>query len=173
MKYMELRKLDSGNGIGCRVSLFVSGCDVHCPDCFNKEAWDFNAGKEFTKETVNEILDTLGSEHIAGLSILGGDPISNVIKQGKEGNHILIDLVQSVKYYYPEKSIFVWTGYKFEDIINDYWVNIFLDSVDMLRDGPFIEEQKNLNQYLQGSSNQRYIDVQHYMKTKEIKSYSF
>lgn len=170
MNYMDLRPLDTKNGIGCRVSLFVSGCDKmpKCKNCFNQEAWSFNSGVKFTEETKNKILDYLNSPRIAGLSILGGDPISNVIQQAKEKNHVLIDLVQSVKFYHPEKTIFVWTGYKYEDIINNHWVKVFLTCIDMLRDGEYIEELKDLNQYLQGSSNQRYIDVQKSLKQGKV-----
>lgn len=162
MNYSALYYDDAVNGTGYRTSLFVSGCDKspHCKECFNQVAWDFDCGKPFTDETKQEILDSLAKPHIKGLSILGGDPISNVIRQGKEGNHILIDLVQSVKYYYPEKTIFVWTGFKYEDIIHNHWVKVFLCYVDMLRDGEFIPELKDVTQYLEGSSNQRYIDVQ-------------
>lgn len=169
MNYMEIRPLDTTNGIGCRVSLFVSGCNVHCPGCFNKESWDFNAGKLFTKETKKEILTYLDNPHIAGLSILGGDPISNILN----GDTELIDLVQSIKSNYPDKTIFVWTGHKWEDIINNNNVKAFLYCTNMLRDSPFIEDKKDMMQYLQGSSNQRSIDVQLSLKTGEIQLYNF
>lgn len=163
MNYMEIRKCDSGNGIGCRVSLFVSGCDIRCPNCFNKESWDFNAGKEFTRDTIDEIIEYMKPDYITGLSILGGDTISNVKRETW-----LTELVIAVKRAYPEKTIFVWTGYKYEDIIKNCCVKTFLKYIDMLRDGPYIEEEKNLNQYLQGSNNQRYIDVQESLKQNKV-----
>ena len=156
MHYSGLFFDDTKNGTGNRTSLFVSGCDIHCPGCFNKQAWDFNAGKLFTNETKKEILDSLDKPYTKGLSILGGDPISNI----KRRDMTLINLVQEAKTYYPNKTIFVWTGYKYEDIINDDLVKAFLHCIDMLRDGEFIQELKDVTQYLEGSSNQRYIDVQ-------------
>lgn len=168
MNYSGLFFDDTKNGTGNRTTLFVSGCDVRCKGCFNKQAWDFNAGEKFTEETKEKILDSLKKPYIKGLSILGGDPISNI----KRGDITLIDLVQSVKTYFPEKTIFVWTGYKYEDIINDESVRMFLCCIDMLRDGEYIDELKDVTQYLEGSSNQRYIDVQESLaKNKVVDNY--
>lgn len=165
MNYSKLIKADDRNGTGYRTTLFVSGCDKipKCEGCFNKHAWDFNCGNPFTDNTKNEILNNLELPYIKGLSILGGDPISNVRK-----DRSLIDLVQSVKYYYPDKTIFVWTGFKYEDIIEEHWVKIFLYYVDMLRDGEYIEDLKDITQYLEGSKNQRYIDVQESLRLGKV-----
>lgn len=172
MNYMDIRPYDTKNGIGVRVSLFVSGCDVspHCKGCFNSEAWNFNAGKLFTQDTKDKILNYMDNPHISGCSILGGDPISNV---RRDEDNTLIDLVQSIKCLFPEKTIFVWTGFKFEDIIKEPKIKTFLYCVDMLRDGPYIEKKRNLMQYLEGSTNQRYIDVQYALKTGIIRKYDF
>ena len=166
MNYSKLILADDRNGTGYRTTLFVSGCDKspHCKNCFNKQAWDFNCGLPFTEETKHEILENLNKQYIKGLSILGGDPISVV---RRDSTNTLIDLVESVKYYYPDKTIFVWTGFTFENIVKDEKVKNFLYFVDMLRDGEYIEELKDVTQYLEGSSNQRYINVQESLKQEK------
>jgi anaerobic ribonucleoside-triphosphate reductase activating protein len=168
MKYADIFFDDDKNGPGYRTSLFVSGCDLHCKGCFNVEAQDYNFGKEFTKLQVREILDSLKKPHTRGLSILGGDPISNVKKDDS-----LLNLVKLIKEWHPQKTIFCWTGYTFEEIITDDKCKEFLKYVDMLRDGRFIEEQKDLSKYLGGSTNQRYIDVKRSIEENKVVEYQF
>ena len=141
--------MDVANGTGVRVSLFVSGCRNHCKGCFNKETWDFNYGEEFTSDTVNEILKLLEPAYIKGLSILGGDPFE------PENIKTVLDLCRKVKKQYPLKDIWVYTGYFYEEF-NKHPV---MNSIDVLVDGQFIEELKDISLRFRGSSNQRIIDV--------------
>lgn len=168
MKYADIFYDDDRNGPGYRTSLFVSGCDRFCEGCFNKQAWDFNYGSEFTKAQVRNILESLRKPHIRGLSILGGDPISNVRKDDS-----LLKLVKLVKEWHPQKTIFCWTGFDFEDIIKEEKCLEFLQYVDMLRDGQFIEEKKDITQYLGGSTNQRCIDVKKSLEQNKVIEYQF
>lgn len=144
MNYSGLNTCDSANGDGLRVSLFVSGCSLHCKGCFNKDAWDKNYGKEFTKETMDTLLEALRSPWIDGLSILGGDPL--------EPYNIpaVSYIVALVKQLMPEKTIWLWTGRKHEQIEH---LKALLKNVDMLITGPFIERKKCYGKYY-GSSNQ-------------------
>lgn len=168
MKYADIFYDDDRNGPGYRVSLFVSGCDRGCEGCFNKQAWDFDYGSEFTKLQIKNILEILNKPHIRGLSILGGDPISNVRRDNS-----LLQLVKLVKEWHPQKTIFCWTGFDFEDIIKEDKCLEFLQYVDMLRDGQFIESKKDITQYLGGSTNQRCIDVKKSLEQNKIIEYQF
>ena len=149
MRYNTIKQLDIANGPGCRVSLFVQGCSFNCPGCFNTVAKDFEGGKEFTDETVELLMQLLEPSHISGLSILGGEPLHPRNRDG------VLDLVRQVKLKYPEKSVWIWTGYLLEDVQED-----LVDSgVDVLVDGRFQEDLKDLRLQYRGSSNQRVIDV--------------
>lgn len=161
MNYGALKKYDIANGPGCRVSLFVSGCRNHCPGCFNQEAQDFNYGQEFTDKTFNKLMAMLSDEHIAGLSILGGDPFE------PENADVVEDICLLVKIKYPDKDIWAWTGYYYEDL-KDLPA---MRHIDVLVDGPFIESQKNLCLAYCGSENQRVIDVQKSLAVGEVVLY--
>lgn len=165
MNYMKICYNDSTNGHGFRTTLFVSGCDIspHCDKCFNSEAWNFESGNKYTEKIEQKILDSLEPSYIAGVSILGGEPISNV-RKGED----LTKLVKRIKEEYPNKTIYVWTGFTFEEIIKEDKVREFLRYIDMLRDGRYIHSLRNLSQYLEGSSNQRYIDVQSSLQQNKI-----
>ena len=149
MHYAAIKKYDIANGPGCRVSLFVSGCRRHCNGCFNAEAQAFDYGTEYTAETRRELLEMLSDEHIAGLSILGGDPFE------PENQQTVYELCKIAKACYRQKDIWAWTGFMWEDIQNSH----ILDYVDVLVDGPFILKQKDLGLAYRGSRNQRVIDV--------------
>lgn len=149
MNYSIIKQLDIANGPGCRVSIFVSGCEHRCKNCFNPETWNFNYGKAFTDQTVEALLELLKPDHISGLSILGGEPLH---PQNREG---VLDLVRKVKSVYPSKSIWIWTGYLWEEVSND----LVGSGVDVVVDGKFVEELKDLRLKYRGSSNQRVIDV--------------
>ena len=149
MYYGAIKNLDIANGPGVRVSLFVSGCRNCCPGCFQPETWDFEYGQEFTDDTINELLNLLDNHHVAGLSILGGDPLE------PENRDVVGEICYIVRAFRPGKSIWLWTGYLWEDIKD--WED--LRYVDVLVDGPFIQEQKNLCLAYRGSENQRVIDV--------------
>ena len=149
MNYATIKYPDIANGPGVRVSLFVSGCRRGCKGCFNKEAWDFNYGQEFTWETLHEIERLVNDPNVAGLSILGGDPFEPENRQWVE------TLCAYVKHNIG-KNIWVWTGYSFEEL-KDLPI---MSDIDILIDGKFEESLKDLRLKYMGSSNQRIIDVQ-------------
>ena len=179
MKYAELRKLDSANGPGIRVSLFVTGCNIRCPGCFNKELQDFDYGKEFTLSTLNEIFEYLKHPYVRGLTILGGEPLS------APNTRDIALLVQEVRKMFPEKDIWCYTGYILENLKYFYSmgnrpfctirekensVNIesILKNIDVLVDGPFIQESKRPGLRFKGSSNQRIIDMKKTIEQNKI-----
>lgn len=167
MNYADIKQYDIANGTGVRVSLFVSGCTHHCKNCFNQEAWDFHYGKEFTQNTIEQILSYLAPSYVAGLSILGGEPFEHVNQLG------LLPLLRQVKEMYPQKTIWCWSGYLFEEITKDMcqkWPETkeLLSYLTVLVDGEFIEEQKNANLIFRGSANQRSILVQESLQTNSI-----
>ena len=149
MKYGRINKTDIANGPGVRVSLFVSGCRNRCKGCFNPEAWDFNYGKEFTLNTLIEIDTALEPDYIAGLTILGGDPFE------PENIETVTALCKIMAYENRLKSIWIYTGYLYEDL-KDLEI---MDYIDVLVDGPFIESLKDISLKFRGSTNQRIIDI--------------
>lgn len=169
MYYSDIFYNDTVNGNGFRTTIFVSGCNKFpkCKNCWNEESWDFKAGYKYTNDTENKILESLKKSYVTGLSILGGEPTDNLL----DGN--LINLVRKCKEMYPDKTIYCWSGYCFEEIIKDELKLEFMQYIDMLRDGEYIEELKDLTQYLQGSRNQRYVDVKESLKYKKVIGYEF
>lgn len=158
MNYAVIKKFDIANGPGVRVSLFVSGCRHYCKNCFNKEAWDFSYGKPFTEKTTKEIIEALRPEHIGGFSLLGGEPFE------PENQPVLAELLSKIKTELPNKDIWCYTGFVFEDILsgkvgNPETAKKMLQNIDVLVDGRFVEELKSLDLVFRGSSNQRIIDV--------------
>jgi len=156
MNYAEIKNCDIANGPGVRVSLFVSGCTHRCPGCFNEVAWDFHYGKPFTQETIDSILKMLKPAHIKGLTLLGGEPFE------PQNQSAIVDLLRQIKAAYPKKSIWAFSGYIFEkDILSGRLgdTSEYLSYLDVLVDGPFIMEKKNLGLRFRGSENQRIIDV--------------
>lgn len=160
MHYAEIKTCDIANGPGIRVSLFVSGCTHRCQNCFNEETWDFQYGKPFTAETENELLNALRPAYIRGLTLLGGEPLEYVNQQG------LLPFIRRVREELPGKDIWCYTGYTFEpDVLNRMcaeWeeTRALLSCIDVLVDGEFIQERKELGLRFRGSSNQRLIRVQ-------------
>ena len=154
MRYNKIRKMDISNGPGIRVSIFMQGCSFHCKDCFNSETWDFKAGKEFNDEVINKVLDLASLPHIVGLSILGGEPMH---PNNREGT---IKLAKAFKKRYPDKDIWVWSGYLFDELKDIEG----LSYIDTLVDGRFVLEQANPTLKFRGSSNQRVIDVKKSLK---------
>lgn len=159
MKYNKIRKMDISNGPGVRVAIFMQGCAFHCKNCFNKETWDFNEGKEFTEETVNRVLELAEKDHIVGLSILGGEPMHPVNIEGTTR------LAKKFKEKYPNKTVWVWTGFLFDRDLKD---KEFLKYIDVLVDGQYKDELHDFRLKWCGSSNQRVIDVQKSLKNGEI-----
>lgn len=159
MKYAQLKKCDVANGPGVRVSLFVSGCTHHCKGCFNPETWDFDYGNIFDEKIQDEIISLIEPSYIRGLTVLGGEPME------KPNQKALLPFIEKVRERYPEKDIWFYTGYTFETdfsgngrAVCEETVKI-LSLIDVLVDGEFIEEQKNLRLHFRGSENQRIIDV--------------
>ena len=156
MNYAAIKNCDIANGPGVRVSLFVSGCTHRCPGCFNEVAWDFAYGHPFTQETVESILDMLRPSYIRGLTLLGGEPFE------PRNQGAVVELLRQVKKQYPEKSIWAFTGFLFDrDILSGKLGDTeeYLSYLDVLVDGPFVQEKKNLSLRFRGSENQRIIDV--------------
>ena len=164
MNYAEIKTCDIANGPGVRTSLFVSGCTHRCQNCFNEIAWDFNYGEPFTKETEDYILETLKPDYIKGLTLLGGEPMEHVNQIG------LLPFIRRVKEIYPQKSIWCFTGYTFETDILDRMCKEYaetaelISSFDVIVDGKFVQELRNLMLKFRGSENQRIIKVQESLK---------
>ena len=173
MKYATIKTVDIANGTGVRVSLFVSGCTHRCPECFNEIAWDFNYGKPFTQDTIDSIIESLKPDYIQGLTLLGGEPFEYSNQKG------LLPLVRQVREVLPQKDIWCFTGFLFDkDIIENMckkWkeTNELLSYIDVLVDGRFVEELKNLNLKFKGSENQRTILVNESLKSGNVILYDF
>lgn len=164
MNYADIKEFDVANGTGVRVSLFVSGCNHRCKGCFNEVAWDFNYGKTFTKADADKILESLKPDYIQGLSLLGGEPLEYSNQQG------LLPLLRRFVKLYPDKNVWCYTGFEFErDIKNNMMVKWeetreLISYIDILVDGKFEEDLKDLGLRFRGSSNQRIIDVKQSLK---------
>ncbi len=165
MNYAEIKNCDIANGPGVRVSLFVSGCTHHCLGCFNEVAWDFQYGKPFTQETIDLILSMLRPSYIRGLTLLGGEPFEPENQSG------VVELLRQIKQQMPDKSIWAYSGYLFDrDIVSGRLGDTreYLSYLDVLVDGPFVQEKKNLALRFRGSENQRIIDVPATLSRGEI-----
>ena len=173
MHYADIKKADIANGLGVRVSVFVSGCTHHCKNCFNSEAWDFNYGNEFTENEINRVIKELDHSYVSGLSVLGGEPLEHVNQQG------LLPLLKRVKEKFPDKNIWRYSGYTFEtDIMGKMYNNWketpeILSYIDVLVDGKFEEDKKNIKLRFRGSSNQRIIDVKKSLKENKAVLFEF
>ena len=168
MKYANIKYYDVANGPGVRTSLFVSGCTHRCEGCFNEIAWDFDYGREFTEETIAEIVNSVSEDYISGITLLGGEPMEKV-------NQIeLIKLLREFKKIYPRKTVWCYTGYTYdEDFIEGARAytevsDEFLNLVDVLVDGKFIISLMDIRLKFRGSSNQRIIDMNQTRKNNEI-----
>lgn len=172
MNYGNIKFYDIANGEGIRTSLFVSGCPIHCHGCFNQEAQDYNYGQPYTNQTHNTILEQISKPYIAGLSLLGGDPMC----QDYDGLVNLISLAQEVRNM--GKTVWLWTGMRYEDIFPpehkggwtaiEYARQCLFMACDVVVDGPFIEAQKDLTLAFRGSKNQRLIDVDKTLKANKV-----
>lgn len=168
MNYGEIKKTDIANGEGVRVSLFVSGCTHHCKGCFNSDTWDFNFGRPFTEETEKEILEALGHNYIDGFTLLGGEPFE------KPNQKALLPLLKKIKQIYPEKTVWCYSGYLFdEELLKESrarceYTDEMLSLIDVLVDGEFVEELKDISLAYKGSSNQRIINVHESLKQNKV-----
>ena len=158
MRYNLIRKMDISNGPGVRVSIFMQGCPFHCKNCFNHETWDFEGGKEFTQETIDKVLELSNKNEVKGLSILGGEPMAPTNVEGTA------KLAKAFKEKYPEKNVWAWSGYKYEQIKDI----AALKYIDVLVDGNYEDELHDPTLKWKGSSNQRVIDVQKSLKNGGI-----
>lgn len=153
MFYSDLRSVDASNGPAVRVSLFVSGCTLACAGCFNRKAWDRCAGNPFTDETLSELLRMLEPDYIAGLSLLGGDPLEPYNQKD------VLNIVKAVREKFGEsKTIWLWTGRTIENLFNNEVETEILLNVDCVVDGPFVIAEKDLTLPYAGSRNQRVLD---------------
>lgn len=173
MNYAGIKEVDIEDGDGVRVGIYVSGCHFHCKECHNKEAWDFNYGKKFTETEIDYILQEMNHDYISGLSILGGEPLELVNQQG------LIPLVKEVKAKFPDKTIWLYTGYQFDkDVLFDMYKKYdftkeLIDMIDIVVDGQFEIDKKIIDLKQRGSYNQRKIDVQASIVANEVITMKF
>ncbi len=159
MRYNKIRKMDISNGPGIRISIFMQGCTFNCKNCFNKETHDFNGGKEFTDEIIDKVIELAKPDYIVGLSILGGEPLH---PKNIEGTTKLAKKFKSV---YPDKNIWVWSGFLFDKNIINFEI---LNYIDVLVDGVYKDELHDFTLKYRGSSNQRVIDVKKSLKTNNV-----
>lgn len=164
MHYSTIKDCDIANGIGVRITLFVSGCTNHCKNCFQPQTWDFNFGEPFTKETEEKLLEMLKPDYINGLTLLGGEPME------PQNQRALVPFLKRVREVYPNKNIWCFTGFTYEVLKTDgshprcEVTDEMLSLIDVLVDGRYVDELKDLTLQFRGSSNQRLIDM---VKTRE------
>ena len=163
MNYQKITKYDIANGEGVRVVLWVSGCNHHCEGCHNPETWDPTSGQPFTKETMNELLEALEPDYIAGLTLSGGDPLF------PKNREIVYKILKTVHEKFPQKPIWLYTGYKWEDIKNNPWITAY---TDVVVDGKFIMDQKDITLPWCGSTNQRVVDVERSVLQRKVVLYA-
>lgn len=159
MNYCNVKNCDIANGVGVRVSLFVSGCRNRCKNCFQPETWDFNYGKPFDEQTEEKLIKMLAPSYINGLTVLGGEPME------PENQRALLPFLKKVKADYPQKTIWLYTGFTLEELrspdcrAHTEYTEEILKLLTVLVDGRFVEEKKNISLRFRGSENQRLIDV--------------
>lgn len=161
MNILEVKKYDVVNGPGIRCSIWIAGCNNYCKDCWSSHTWNPNNGKPY-KECVTLIKEAINNSKIDGISILGGDPFYSLFNGTLKDKEELKDLLRICSI----KPLWVWTGYKYEDLCKDY--SDYLSYIDVLIDGPFISKEKDLNLYYRGSSNQRIINVSQSLKENKV-----
>lgn len=166
MNYGEIKKYDIADGPGVRVSLFVSGCTHHCKGCFNAMTWDFNYGNPYTKETEDEIINALKPAYISGLTLLGGEPFE------PENQRELVSLLKRVREELPDKTIWCYSGYTWDELAMDARCHCevtdeMISYIDIIVDGEFVEDKKNLMLKFRGSENQRILDVKRSLEKRE------
>lgn len=165
MRYSQIRKMDISNGEGIGVSLFVQGCPLRCSGCFNQATWDFNGGKEWTKQTEEEFLLLAGKPYVKRISILGGEPLCS------QNYHKVFELCRTLKKLYPNKKVWIYSGYTYEELLTTRYQFEPLLFADVLVDGRFQEELKDMSLSFCGSKNQRVIDVPETIRRHEITLY--
>lgn len=161
-RYALIRTMDISNGEGIGISLFVQGCHFHCKNCFNPETWDFNGGKEWNEEVKERFIKLANGEHVNRISILGGEPLC------QENVETILDLCRELKKLYPQKKIWIYTGYTWEYLVNQDFTKKLLENIDVLVDGPYVDELQDFNLRFRGSSNQRIINVSESLERGEV-----
>jgi anaerobic ribonucleoside-triphosphate reductase activating protein len=176
MRYSQIRSLDVSNGEGCGVALFVQGCpfNPHCYNCFNPDTWDFNGGKEWTEETKNKFLELIDKPYIKRISFLGGEPLAD---QNLDG---ILSLTQEIRLSFPEKTIWLYTGYKVDNIfrgqpsclsqegLSNWKRREIVKLCDVVVDGEYIDKQHDITLAYRGSKNQRVIDVKQSLEQGQV-----
>jgi anaerobic ribonucleoside-triphosphate reductase activating protein len=163
MNYLKITGPDIENGLGCRITLWIAGCSHHCKGCHNPETWDYNQG-ETLNSALNEILTKLNHSYIQGLTLSGGDPLAQTEESLKE----LLSFIKQIKEKFPDKDIWIYSGDVWENLIKDDNKLNILKQCDVLIDGSFILEQRDISLAFRGSSNQRIIDIQKSLRNKKI-----
>ncbi len=165
MNYGQVFYADTANGIGARISLFVSGCTHHCPGCFNEETWDFNFGDPFTREVEDDIIEHLRPSYIDGLSLLGGEPME------AQNQRALLPFLERVKHEVPHATVWIYSGYTFEELLDETnsrchteATRRILELADILVDGKFILAEKDVKLRFRGSINQRILELKESLK---------
>lgn len=167
MRYNKIRRYDVTNGPGVRTTIFVSGCTHNCEDCFNKELQDFEYGDIWSQKSENEFIDYVSNPMVVGINVLGGEPLQQIMDDS------LLDLLKRVKNEFPEKSIWLWTGDLFEEAIENEKKLAIIEQVDVIIDGQFQKDKRNIKLKYRGSENQRVIDVKESLEKNEIVEYQF
>ncbi len=169
MNYAKIYYNDVANGIGCRTALFVSGCTHHCKECFNEVTWDFNYGDPYTEETESAILESIAPSYVNGLTILGGEPME------VRNQEAIWPLIEKIRKEMPDKTIWIYSGYTLEELrdssnkrCHGEFTDMILENIDILVDGEFVLEKKDITLRFRGSSNQRVIDMKKTMRTGDI-----
>lgn len=165
MNYGQVFYADTANGIGARISLFVSGCTHHCPGCFNEETWDFNFGDPFTREVEDDIIEHLRPSYIDGLSLLGGEPME------AQNQRAILPFLERVKHEVPHATVWIYSGYTFEELLDETnsrchteATRRILELADILVDGKFILAEKDMKLRFRGSRNQRILELKESLK---------
>lgn len=167
MNYGAIKKCDIANGVGVRTVLFVSGCTHHCKGCFQPETWNFDYGERYTKETEDEIIESLRPDYVDGITLLGGEPFE------PENQRELVKLLRRIKKELPQKTVWSFSGYTYEELTGDSravceGTNEMLSMLDVLVDGEFVEAKRNISLRFRGSENQRLIDMNKTRKEGKI-----
>lgn len=178
MRYAQIRSMDISNGEGVGVSLFVQGCPFHCKNCFNSETWDFNGGKEWTEKTKNKFMELIDRPYIKRVSFLGGECLAD------QNLDVVLDLIKEISISFPKKTIWLYTGYELSEIVKQeqyekvsgipsVWSKRWeiISNVDVLVDGEYIDEQKDLTLKWRGSKNQRVIDAKQSLAQNKVVLY--
>lgn len=167
MRYNKIRRYDVTNGPGVRTTIFVSGCTHNCEDCFNKELQDFEYGDIWSQKNEDEFIDYVSNPMVVGINVLGGEPLQQTMDDS------LLDLLKRVKNEFPEKSIWLWTGDLFEEAIENEKKLAIIEQVDVIIDGQFQKDKRNIKLKYRGSENQRVIDVRESLEKDEVVEYQF